>query len=133
MPWKINLDEVPKQHQVWNWAGAQYERTHQHISVALGNTKESPHPFDVELTHVPPGAAPCPVHSHTRWWEFFIVVSGQGEISRNGELFEVGPGDCFIQPPNTQHRIRNRSQTEDLVYYVITNEDPASETTKHQV
>jgi mannose-6-phosphate isomerase-like protein (cupin superfamily) len=133
MPWKINLAEVPQQHQVWSWEGVRYERTHQHISVALGNAKENPHPFDVELTRVPPGAAPCPVHSHTGWWEFFIVVSGQGEISRNGEAFEARAGDCFIQPPNTRHRIRNLSQTEDLVYYVIANEDPASQTTKHQV
>ena len=132
MTWKINLDQVPGQHQIWSWEGANYERTHQHISVALGNGEEHPHPFDVELTRVPSGAAPCPVHSHTHWWEFFIIVSGRGEISRNEEIWEAGPGDCFVQPPGTRHRIRNLSQTEDLVYYVIANEDPANQTTKHR-
>ena len=129
--WKIHLDDVPCELQKWSWEDGTYERTRQHISVALGNDDETPHPFDVELTTVSPGAAPCPVHSHTRYWEFFIVVSGRGEISRNGDTFEARAGDCFVQPPGTEHRVRNVSDREPLVYYVIANEDAANETTKH--
>ena len=129
--WKINIEAVETQHQEWTWDDHDYERFRQHISSALGNTEDTPHPFDVELTRVPPGAAPCPVHSHTGWWEFFIVVSGRGEIARNGETFPADAGDCFVQPPGTQHRVRNASDTEDLVYYVIANEDPESTGTKH--
>jgi mannose-6-phosphate isomerase-like protein (cupin superfamily) len=129
--WKTNIEDVPIEEQRWAWEGHDYERSRQNISVALGNNEATPHPFDVELTRVPPGAAPCPVHSHSGWWEFFIVVSGQGEITRNGETFAATAGDSFVQPPGTQHRVRNASETEDLVYYVIVNEDPENTGTKH--
>ena len=132
MTWKVNIDEVEEEIQRWSWEDAQYERGRRHLSVALGNAEGSRHPFDVELTRVPPGAAPCPVHSHTGMWEFFIIVSGRGEVSRDGETSFVGPGDCFMQPAETRHRVRNASADEDLVYYVIANEVEDIETTKHQ-
>lgn len=132
MTWKVNTAEVEEQIQRWSWEGAHYERGRRHLSVALGNTEGSRHPFDVELTRVPPGAAPCPVHSHSGMWELFLIVAGQGEVSRNGETFAVGPGDCFVHPPGTQHRVRNASPTEDLLFYVIANEGAGGETTKHR-
>ena len=128
MTWKIHTDDVPEQHQTWSWEGHDYERYRRHVSVALGN--DGSHPFDVELTRVPPGAAPCPVHEHAAMWELFVIVSGTGEVHRNGELTTVGPGDCFVQPAGTRHRVRNASDTQDLVFYVIANEAPG-ETTKH--
>ncbi|MEW6751260.1 MAG: cupin domain-containing protein [Candidatus Latescibacterota bacterium] len=132
MAWKVNTEEVGEQVQRWSWEGAQYERGRRHLSVALGNVEGSRHPFDVELTRVPPGAAPCPVHSHSALWEFFLIVAGQGEVSRNGETFAVRPGDCFMQPPGTQHRVRNASATEDLLFYVIANEGGVDVCTKHR-
>ena len=89
--------------------------------------------FDVELTRVPPGQKPCPVHEHSHWTEFFIVVSGTGEVTRNDEKARVGSGDCFIQPAGTRHRIANASETEDLVYYVIANEHPNDSVIRHEV
>jgi mannose-6-phosphate isomerase-like protein (cupin superfamily) len=88
----------------------------------LGNTEDTPHPFDVELTRLPPGAKPCPVHAHGKRSEFFIVVSGVGHVHRNGEVVDVKQGDCFMQSGGTRHRIYNASDTEDLVYYVIADE-----------
>ena len=132
MTWKTNIAEVEEQIQRWSWERTDYERGRRHISVALGNVEANRHPFDVELTRVPPGAAPCPVHAHSGMWEFFLIVSGRGEVSRNGQTAQVGAGDCFMQPPGTQHRVRNASMDEDLAYYVIANEVDASETTKHQ-
>lgn len=120
--WKINLNDVPEEHQEWSWQDGKYERYRRHISVALGNTEDNRHPFDAEYTRVPPGARPCPVHAHTHMWEFFIVVSGRAIVQRNGESVEAVEGDCFMQPAGTRHRIRNASETEDLVYYVIGNE-----------
>ena len=120
--WKINLKDVPEEHQIWQWQDGNYERYRQHISVALGNAEDTPHPFDVELTRVPPGARPCPVHAHSHWWEFFIIVSGKAIVQRDGETVEAVAGDCMMQPAGTRHRIRNGSTTEDLVYYVIANE-----------
>lgn len=132
MPWRTNIEHVKEEFQRWSWEGTQYERGRRHVSVALGNVAGAHHPFDVEMTRVPPGAAPCPVHSHSRVWELFIILSGRGEVSRNGQTAAVGPGDCFMQPAGTRHRLRNASGEEDLVYYVIANEPGASETTKHQ-
>lgn len=126
--WKIHIDEVPERHQVWQWQAGNYERYRREISVALGNTEGSRHPFDVELTRLPPGARPCPIHVHDNRWEFFIVVSGRGIIDRNGEAVEAVVGDCFMQPPGTKHRIRNASETEELVYYVIANEPEGEDT-----
>ena len=120
--WLINLDDVPEEHQLWSWREGNYERFRREISRALGNTRENRHPFDVELTRLPPGAKPCPIHKHVYWWEFFIIVSGRASIHRDGEEFRAGEGDCFIQPAGTSHRIHNPSETEDLVYYVIVNE-----------
>jgi mannose-6-phosphate isomerase-like protein (cupin superfamily) len=129
--WKVNIEDLEEERQQWGWQGYDYDRYRRHLSVALGNRKEAPHPFDVELTRVPPGAAPCPVHSHNRWWEFFLIVSGTGEVSRNGETHTVKAGDCFVQPPGTRHRVRNASDSVDLVYYVIANEDPENAGVKH--
>ncbi len=131
--WKTNLNDVSTEHQQWSWESGNYERYRQHISVALGNSEDEPHPFDVELTRVPPGCKPCPIHEHSRMWELFIVVSGNGEVTRNGEKVTVGPGDCFIQPAGTRHRIANASDTDDLIYYIVANEDENDSGTRHEV
>lgn len=131
MTWKIHVDEMPEQTQRWSWSGTDYERFRRHVSVALGNAPQSRHPFDVELTRVAPGRAPCPVHEHSATWEFFIVVAGRGEVHRDGQTHAVGPGDCFLQPPGTRHRVRNASDTEDLLFYVIANEVDGCQTMKH--
>ena len=131
--WKINLKDVPVEHQQWHWQDNTYERHRQHISVALGNTKDNPHPFDVELTRVPPGARPCPVHVHSHQWEFFIIVSGKAIVQREGETVEAVVGDCLMQPAGTRHRIRNSSETEDLVFYVIANEHKDEVGTKFEI
>ncbi len=120
--WIVNSETLPEEHQVWSWKDGNYSRFRRHLSVALGNTEENPHPFDVELTRLPPGAKPCPVHAHGKRSEFFIVVSGAGRVHRNGEVVEVKQGDCFMQPGGTRHRITNTSESEDLVYYVIADE-----------
>jgi mannose-6-phosphate isomerase-like protein (cupin superfamily) len=117
--WIINANEFHEEHQEWSWKTGNYSRFRRHLSVELGNTEETTHPFDVELTRLSPSAKPCPVHSHTKRSEFFICVSGTGRVHRNGEVVDVNPGDCFMQPGGTRHRIFNASDTEDLVYYVI--------------
>ena len=99
-----------------------YERYRQHVSIALGNAAVQPHPFDVELTRVPPDARPCPVHAHSHRWEFFIVVAGTAIVQREGETVRATVGDCFMQPAATRHRIRHGSESEDLGFYVIANE-----------
>ena len=120
--WIVNSETLNEEFQQWSWKAGNYSRFRRHISVALGSTEEDPHPFDVELTRLPPGAQPCPVHAHENRSEFFIVVSGIGHVHRNGEIVDVKQGDCFMQLGGTRHRISNASDTEDLVYYVIADE-----------
>ena len=131
--WKINVEDVPVEHQIWQWKEGDYERYRRHVSVALGNREDHPHPFDVELTRVPPGARPCPVHAHSHRWEFFIVVAGKALVQREGETVEAAAGDCLMQPAGTRHRIRNGSETEDLVFYVIANEHGEDQVEKFEI
>ena len=126
--WKIHIDDVPEQLQEWSWEGNDYRRYRKHVSVALGH--DGDHPFDVELVRLPPGATPCPVHEHSAMWEFFVIVAGEGEVHRNGDTAAVRAGDCFMQPAGTRHRVRNVSETDELLFYVIANEGP-TQTTKH--
>lgn len=121
-PWKLNISDIEEAHSEQIFRGTSYERYRKQISVKLGNYKDKPHPYDVELTRLPPGVAACPIHKHEYWWELFIIISGEGEVHRNGEMFRATAGDCLMQPPGTRHRIRNTSSTEDLIYYVIANE-----------
>lgn len=126
-PNKVNLRDVPVQHQ--QWGDGRYDRKRRHLSVALGNTKENRHPFDVEFTVVAPGKYNCPHHSHSRMTEFFIIISGEGRVERNDEVFEVGPGDSFIQHPGTFHHILNTSETAELSFYIIADEVDGCELT----
>lgn len=83
-------------------------------------------PFEVEWVRLAPGKINFPCHAHQVQWEFYMVVSGTGMVRRNEDWFEVGAGDSFVQPPGTAHQIRNPSETEDLIYYVIAD-NPVSD------
>jgi mannose-6-phosphate isomerase-like protein (cupin superfamily) len=91
-----------------------------HISLALGSKKDTGawsggHPFDLELTRVPPGTANWPYHTHSAQWELYVVLSGQGKVRTPEGEFEISPGDCFTQPPGEGHQIRNPGR-EDLIF-----------------
>ena len=99
-----------------------------HLSLALGGRKDTGvwgggHPFDLELTRVPPGATNWPYHIHSAQWELYVVLSGHGKVRTPEGEFDIGPGDCFIHPPGEAHQICNPG-TEDLVYYVIADNPP---------
>jgi uncharacterized cupin superfamily protein len=94
-----------------------------HISLAMGGKKDTGtwgggHPFDLELTRLPPGKTNWPYHAHAAQWEMYIVLSGRGQLRTSEGKSDIGPGDCFIHPPGEPHQIHNTG-TEDLVYYVI--------------
>ncbi|HEY1653525.1 MAG TPA: cupin domain-containing protein [Candidatus Tumulicola sp.] len=93
------------------------------ISEALGHdprtsNSSASHPFDVEITKVPPKAASCPYHSHSAQWEFYHVVSGHGTVRHAGGTTGIEAGDAFIFKPGEAHQLINDG-SEDLVYYVI--------------
>ncbi len=100
-----------------------------HLSLALGGIKDmgasgGGHPFDVELTRVPPGAANWPFHSHAVQWELFIVLSGSGEARTPEGVVPFAAGDCLLFPPGEAHLLSNTGEA-DLLYYIITDQPAA--------
>lgn len=118
---KVNLNELKE----WDWKspGGKYAARFMGISEALGRDPDSlvltkRHPFDLELTRVPPGKPICLYHSHSAQWEFYLVVSGKGTVRTEEGMTEIIAGDAFVFAPNQAHQMIN-SGSEDLVYYVI--------------
>jgi uncharacterized cupin superfamily protein len=93
------------------------------LSLALGRDEKSTdlqkrHPFDVEISRIPPGKKLCPYHSHSAQWEFYHVISGKGKVRHEGGITEVEPGDAFIFKPGEPHQMLNDG-SEDFVFYVV--------------
>ncbi len=61
------------------------------VGVAAGCLK-----VGVRRLQVPAGAWSTPAHQHGRDEEIFYVVSGRGLSWQDGEVSEVGPGDCIV-------------------------------------
>jgi len=78
-----------------------FARSARKISEALGRDRHSTdlnerHPFDVEITKIPPGAASCPFHSHSAQWEFFHVISGHGTLRHRDGTIAIESGDALF-------------------------------------
>lgn len=118
---KVNLRDVPA--ESWTSPKGKYAATFQGISIALGRQPQSTdllerHPFDVEMTSIPPGKSPFPYHSHSAQWEFYHIVSGTGEVRHEGGRTPVEAGDSFLFKPGEAHVLHNTG-TEMLVYFTI--------------
>ncbi|HTV74654.1 MAG TPA: cupin domain-containing protein [Candidatus Acidoferrales bacterium] len=101
------------------------------VSEALGRTRDSlnlkeRHPFDIEISRIPPGSSVCPYHSHSAQWEFYHVISGTGLVRHEGGVTAIEAGDAFFFRPGEAHQIRNDA-SEDLVFYVVAD-NPIGET-----
>ncbi len=46
-------------------------------------------------------------HVHSRTEEIYFIVRGRGEMTFDGEVFEVEPGDLIMTPLDGRHGIRN--------------------------
>jgi uncharacterized cupin superfamily protein len=118
---KINLKDIEE----WKWQspGGKYAASFVGISEALGRDPQSldlrkRHPFDLELTRLPPGKPMCPYHSHSAQWEMYLVISGKGSVRHKDGNTEAVAGDAFIFAPGEAHQLSNPG-AEDFVYYVI--------------
>jgi mannose-6-phosphate isomerase-like protein (cupin superfamily) len=93
--------------------------THGHCSKAvLHQVAEA----ETSLFSVGPGQY-LAMHSHTRTWDLFFVVSGLGEIRYRGEAgTDTIPmpvrAFCAI-PPGYEHEVRNLSATEPFSFLMI--------------
>jgi uncharacterized cupin superfamily protein len=113
-----NIAEVTWSSPKGKFAGAGLE-----ISEELGRRPQSTdlnerHPFDVEITRIPPGKTNCPYHSHSAQWEFYHVISGKGTVRHKDGTTPIELGDAFLFKPGEPHQLINDG-TQDLVLYVV--------------
>jgi len=61
----------------------------------------------IDVAELPPGTS---IGSHTHASleeEFYLVLTGRGEMSRDSETFWVHAGDLIRNPPGGTHSLRN--------------------------
>ena len=54
-------------------------------------------------------------HYHKKCTEYYIILSGKGEIELDDERFEIGPGDVVMIPPLTAHVARGEFEIINIV------------------
>ena len=118
---KVSVKEIKE--EPWQSPGGKYAAHFKGISIALGRDPNSldlakRHPFDLEITRVPPGKFNLPYHAHSAAWELYLVISGEGTVRHKDGTTKVVAGDAFIFGPDEPHQLSNAG-TEDFVYYVI--------------
>jgi uncharacterized cupin superfamily protein len=118
---KVNTKDITE--VTWTSPKGKFAGAGKEISEELGRKPDSTdlkerHPFDVEISRIPPGKSACPYHSHSAQWEFYHVISGKGTVRHADGMTAVEAGDAFIFQPGEPHEIINDS-AEDLVLYVV--------------
>jgi uncharacterized cupin superfamily protein len=113
-----NMKEV-----TWSSPKGKFAGAGKVVSEELGRKPRSTdllerHPFDVEISRIPPGKSPCPYHAHSAQWEFYHVISGSGSVRHKDGTTPIGPGDAFLFKPGEPHQLINDG-TEDLVVYLV--------------
>jgi uncharacterized cupin superfamily protein len=125
---KVNLSELPD--EPWGSPKGKYGMVSKNVSLALGRVagsdkRSEAHAFDLELCRVPVGKVMCPYHSHTAQSEFYLVLSGRGQVRDAEGTTEVGPGDAFLFKPGEAHQLSCLGE-EDFVFYIIAD-DPTGD------
>jgi len=118
---KINTRDIPE--ESWSSPKGKFSGAGKGISEALGRKMLSTdllerHPFDVEITRVPPRTVPFPYHSHAAQWEFYSIIAGKGTVRHKDGTTAIEAGDSFIFKPDEPHQLINDSD-EDLVFFVV--------------
>jgi uncharacterized cupin superfamily protein len=118
---KINMRDIPE--ESWSSPKGKFGGASKEISVALGRKPHSTdmkerHPFDVEVSRLPPGMSVCPYHAHSAQWEFYQVISGNGLVRHQDGTTSIETGDAFIFEPNQAHQVTNNG-SQDLVLLIV--------------
>jgi uncharacterized cupin superfamily protein len=125
---KVNTNELAQEESFS--PGGKYGAIGKDVSIALGRDGASMdllkrHPFDVEISRIPPGKTNTLFHAHSAQWEFYHVIEGQGKVRDEGGVTPIESGDAFIFQPGEAHQIINDGDR-DLIVYVIAD-NPISE------
>jgi uncharacterized cupin superfamily protein len=107
----------------WSSPKGKFGGAGKEVSEELGRNPDSSdmlerHPFDVEITRIPPGKTNYPYHAHSAQWEFYHVISGTGLVRHREGTTQIATGDAFIFKPGEPHQLINNSDS-DLVIYVV--------------
>ncbi|HEY1663642.1 MAG TPA: cupin domain-containing protein [Verrucomicrobiae bacterium] len=126
---KVNTNKMEE--VTWSSPRGKFVGAGKEVSEELGRKPRSTdlnerHPFDVEISRIPPGKTPCPYHSHSAQWEFYHVISGTGMVRHKDGITPIEAGDAFIFKPNEPHQITNNG-AQDLILYVVAD-NPIGET-----
>ncbi|HET9850594.1 MAG TPA: cupin domain-containing protein [Candidatus Saccharimonadales bacterium] len=57
-------------------------------------------------------------HEHEDTEEIMMVLKGEGTVSDQDGQYDYAPGDVFVFPANTTHKIHNPSVTEHEMIFV---------------
>ncbi len=101
----------------------------QELSIALGAKRNTPtglggHPFDLEVQKLLPRESGCPFHSHAAQWEMYLIVAGRAAVRAGADTHLFAAGDVVLHPPREAHQITNASDTDELVFLLITDNPP---------
>jgi quercetin dioxygenase-like cupin family protein len=57
-------------------------------------------------------------HDHKDIEEIMVVLKGEGEVHDEDGVYQYAPGDVFVYPANTQHKIHNPTNIEHEMVFV---------------
>jgi mannose-6-phosphate isomerase-like protein (cupin superfamily) len=77
----------------------------QQVFAELGSGKV----VNFSQAYFPPGEK-APAHAHEDMAEIFMVQSGEGEITLNGQSFDLSPGMYILVEPGDTHEIYNNGK-----------------------
>ncbi len=78
---------------------------------------KSPH-FEMMTYGYLPAGKTFDWHDHVDTEEIMVVVKGSGEVHDEDGVYDYNPGDVFVFPANTQHKIYNPSNEEHEMVFV---------------
>ena len=67
----------------------------------------------------------CEYHSHDRAEEVFYFFEGEGDVTVEGQVLRVGPGDAIVTPADTKHKFKTFDQTLGMWLMVAPNLVPS--------
>ncbi|MBI2506005.1 MAG: cupin domain-containing protein [Candidatus Latescibacteria bacterium] len=67
----------------------------------------------------------CDYHSHDRAEEVFYFFEGEGDVTVEGQVLRVGPGDAVVTPADAKHKFKTFDQTLGMWLMVAPNLVPS--------
>ena len=72
----------------------------------------------IDYAEVPPGCTIGRHHHGLDEEEFYLILGGEGEMWRDGEVFSVGAGDLIRNKPDGSHSLANVGSEEIRLFVV---------------